>query len=386
MQEDMSKKILFVMPSFGIGGTTVSTKNLIMLLKERGYCCVVLPLRPRGELSELYDNVLQIKTPFAVRSLVSEKWNAKGSLTQRIGAIGLRLIRSISKSWADRLMGNALDRAIRNQSFDAVIACQEYTTTQLVSYVRHPNKIAWIRCDYKRLFDLSKKKNAYYDSFKSIVCVAEETCNRFKTIYPEYVGKTFCIPNPQASSFLKERAKETVIEPRFKNDKFTIVSVGRLDPVKRFTMIAPIAKELIESGVDFKWYLIGDGPERKKIEDSIAQYQVDENVKMLGFQTNPYFFMGRADLLVCLSSSEACPRAVNEAKILGLPTASTDFPTIYEFIEDRETGWICPIEEMAKKISEIMSNQKEYLSVKNNLKDFSFDNEPLLEQIESVLS
>ena len=385
MQEDMSKKILFVMPSFRIGGTTVSTKNLIMLLKERGHFCVVLPLRPSGELSEMYDNVLQINTPFAVRSLVSEKWNAKGSLTQRLGAIGLRLIRSISKSWADRLMGNALDRAIRNQSFDAVIACQEGTTTRLVSYVRHPNKVAWIRCDYKRLFDRSKQKDAYYDSFKSIVCVAEETSNRFKTIYPEYADKTFCIPNPQASSFLKERAKEAIQEPRFLNDKFTIISVGRLDPVKRFTMIAPIAKALIESGVDFKWFLIGDGPERKKIEDSIIQYQVSDNVEMLGFQTNPYFFMGRADLLACLSSSEACPRAVNEAKILGLPTVSTDFPTIYEFIEDRETGWICPIEEMAKTITKIIGNMERYQSVKNNLKAFSFNNEPLLRQIESLI-
>ena len=385
MQEDMSKKILFVMPSFRIGGTTVSTKNLIMLLKERGYCCVVLPLRPSGELSELYDNVLQINTPFAVRSLVSEKWNAKGSLTQRLGAIGLRLIRSISKSWADRLMGNVLDRAIRNQSFDAVIACQEGTTTRLVSYVRHANKVAWIRCDYKRLFDRSKQKDAYYDSFKSIACVAEETCNRFKTIYPEYADKTFCIPNPQASSFLKERAKEAVQEPRFKNDKFTIISVGRLDPVKRFTMIAPIVKELIDGGVDFKWYLIGDGPERKKIEDSIAQYQVGDNVRMLGFQTNPYFFMGRADLLVCLSSSEACPRAVNEAKILGLPTASTDFPTIYEFIEDEETGWISSIDKMGGVIKMIMCEKEMYNHVKEGLARFQFNNEPLIEQIESII-
>lgn len=346
----------------------------------------MLPLKPYGELKMLYDDVQKVNTPFAVKSLIADKWNEKGSIINRIRAIHLRIIRFISSDWADRLLGRALNRAIKSFSFDTVVACQEETTTRLVSYVRHPNKVAWIRCDYKRLFDRSKQKDAYYDSFKSIVCVAEETCNRFKTIYPEYADKTFCIPNPQASSFLKERAKETIQEPRFLNDKFTIISVGRLDPVKRFTMIAPIAKKLIDGGVDFKWYLIGDGPERKKIEDSIVQYQVSDNVEMLGFQTNPYFFMGRADLLVCLSSSEACPRAVNEAKILGLPTVSTDFPTIYEFIEDRETGWICPIDEMAKKISEIMSNQKEYLSVKNNLKDFSFDNEPLLKQIESVLS
>ena len=382
----MKKRILFVCPSYRIGGTTVSTKNLILLLREQGYDCYVLPLKPYGELKMLYDNVQKVNTPFAVKSLIADKWNEKGSIINRIRAIHFRIIRFIFSDWADRLLGRALNRAIKPFSFDTVVACQEGTTTRLVSYVRHPNKVAWIRCDYKRLFDRSKQKDAYYDSFKSIVCVAEETCNRFKTIYPEYADKTFCIPNPQASSFLKERAKEAIQEPRFLNDKFTIISVGRLDPVKRFTMIAPIAKTLIESGVDFKWFLIGDGPERKKIEDSIAQYQVGDNVKMLGFQTNPYFFMGRADLLVCLSSSEACPRAVNEAKILGLPTASTDFPTIYEFIEDGETGWICPIEEMAKKISEIMSNQKEYLSVKNNLKDFSFDNEPLLEQIESVLS
>ena len=382
----MKKRILFVCPSYRIGGTTVSTKNLILLLREQVYDCYVLPLKPYGELKMLYDDVQKVNTPFAVKSLIADKWNEKGSIINRIRAIHLRIIRFISSDWTDNLLGKALTKAIKPFSFDTVVACQENTTSRIVSHINPPHLIAWLRSDYTRYYNRTHQKEPFYSKFKAIVCVAEDIKKSFDRIYPEYADKTFCIPNPQASSFLKERAQEAVQEPRFKNDKFTIISVGRLDPVKRFTMIAPIAKTLIERGVDFKWFLIGDGPERKKIEDSIVHYQVGDNVKMLGFQTNPYFFMGRADLLVSLSSSEACPRTVNEAKILGLPTASTDFPTINEFIEDRETGWICPIEEMAKKILEIMRNQKEYLSVKNNLKDFSFDNEPLLKQIESVLS
>jgi glycosyltransferase involved in cell wall biosynthesis len=68
-----------------------------------------------------------------------------------------------------------------------------------------------------------------------------------------------------------------------------------------------------------------------------------------------------------------------------LPILSADFGSANEFIENGKTGWICPIKDMPNRISDIICNQDEYLSVKNNLKDFSFDNDKLLRLIDSLL-
>lgn len=253
----MPKKVLFIIPSFRIGGTVVSTKNLMILLKQRSFDCWVLPLKPYGELKALYDDEQIVETPFAVKSLIGSKWNEKDTLLNRIRAIWFRLIRSVSSTWADHLMGGAITKSIQPYHFDTIVAGQESTTTRLVAYVRHTNKVAWVRSDYTRTFDRLKKKESSYRSYKAIVCVAEEITKRFKAIYTEYASKTYCIPNPQAGEFFKVRAAVRVEESRFKNDKFTIISVGRLDPIKRFDMIAHIAKELVERGIGFHWYLLG---------------------------------------------------------------------------------------------------------------------------------
>ena len=174
-------------------------------------------------------------------------------------------------------------------------------------------------------------------------------------------------------------------EPRFLTDLTTIVSVGRLDPVKRFNHIALIAAQLNKRGLQFRWYIIGDGAERNAIDKSIKDNHVENVVIMLGAKTNPHHYIRHADLYVCLSESEACPRVVNEAKILGTPTISTVFPTIYEYIEDGKTGMITPLSGVPDAIMRLFTDSSLYQQIKTNISQFEFDNTELLEQIQEIL-
>ena len=174
-------------------------------------------------------------------------------------------------------------------------------------------------------------------------------------------------------------------EPRFLIDRTTIVSVGRLNPVKRFSHIASIAYQLKERGLRFRWYIIGDGAERNTIQKSIKGHHMEDTVIMLGAKTNPHYYIKQADLYICLSESEACPRVVNEAKILGTPTISTDFPTIHEFIEDGKTGIISPLSEIPDAIIRMFTERSLYQQIKTSISQFEFDNTELLAQIQSIL-
>ncbi len=74
-----------------------------------------------------------------------------------------------------------------------------------------------------------------------------------------------------------------------------------------------------------------------------------------------------------------------EAKILHTPTISTDFPTIYEFIEIEKTGIISPLSEIPDAILRWFSDEELRKEITNNNCHFEFENTELLKQIEKIL-
>lgn len=383
---EMISKILFVFPAFSIGGTTVSTRNLISLLDKDGYDCWVMPMEPQGELLHLYDDVPRVETPFVIHARAVSGWKKETSWPRRIAAI---LIRALCKrtSWFEPwVIGRTLDKIVKKHNFNVVVAGQEALSTRLVSYAGLQNKVAWVRCDYRRWIEENHMgRELHYNRFRSIVCVSEKTYSDFKDLFPELASRIVCIPNPQDETLMQKRADMVEQEPRFKTENTTLVSVGRLDAIKRFDQIAPIARQLKEQGLKFHWYLIGDGVERKRIEDSIVEYGVENEVVMLGAKANPYYYIKRADIMVSLSRSEACPRVVNEAKILHTPTVSTDFPTIFEFIENGKTGLISPLDEIPLSILRLCNDGALYARIKENISHFTFDNTELIAKVKEVL-
>lgn len=383
---NMKKKILLVLPHLGIGGTTVSVRNQLSLLQKEGYDCWVMALYPQGILSHLFEGLNRVETPIAIRILSAPSLEGMPLLIIKPLAFVLRFLCHHFVCVEKWIVGRALNKVINRYQFDSIVAEQENGATQFVSYAKCRGKVAWVRCDYKRYFeDRQFKKEGFYQAYNAIVCVSEQTCNNFNTIYPEYTSKTYCIPNPQDSELIQARADTKEDEPRFFKNGKTFVSIGRFDVIKRFESIAPIARKLVDDGLKFRWYLIGDGNERQNIEDSIQKYDIADYVVMLGVKTNPYYYIKKADLLVCLSASEACPRVVNEAKILHTPTISTDFPTIYEFIDNGKTGLIAPLEEIPSAIKRICDDTDLYKRIKDNICAFSFDNTDILSAIRKIL-
>lgn len=382
----MKEKILFILPSFAIGGTTVSTKNLVSLLDKDKYACMVLALDSHGLLRNMYDDVSQLETCFVAQALALQGWKDEDNWVRRIAAAGLRFLRNCSKKLQDRLIKIAINKIIGKRQFDTVVACQEGFATLFASYIGCPNKVAWVRCDYKRYVEQSGcRKDESYNLYNHIVCVAEKTTEGFVSLYPMLGDRIVCIHNPQNGDYLLQQSNVDDGDKRFVCDKFVIVSVGRLGSVKRFERIAEIAKQLMLKGLSFYWYIIGEGECREAIAESINVNNVGDCVIMLGAKSNPHYYIRRADLYVCLSSTEACPRVVNEAKILKTPVVSADFDTIFEYLEHDVNGIIAPIENMAEEIYRLMTDKTLYARIKENISGFTFDNSELMKKIESII-
>ena len=380
------KKILFVLSSYDIGGTTVSTRHLISILDKTKYEITLWVLHPEGILQWMYEGVRTIPTCFSAQALALAGWKHESNWMRRIGAAVIRFGANHFPFLHQAICRHAIRKCTRGQHYDTVVACQEGSLSAFVAHFDCPNKVAWVRCDYKRYYEgRHEQKELFYNKYHHIVCVAEQACKSFIDIYPELKDRTVCIYNPQDSKLIVSQADIDDHDERFHTDGTVIVSVGRISKVKRFVEIPSIARGLIDKGYKFVWYIIGDGEERFAIADAIEQQAVGNRVIMLGAKSNPHFYIKRADLYVCLSSSEACPRVINEAKILGTPVISTDFPTVYEYLEDGLNGRIVSLENMPQAIIDLLTNEKLYLHIKEEIGRFSFDNNSLINQLEKIL-
>ena len=234
------KKVLFILPSFGIGGTTVSTRNLLSLLDKEEYDCTVWCLDGQGLLKGLYDDLPQVQPPFFVHALAIDSWKFEKGWLRKVAAALARLTKHIPVLYR-LLVRRFIRTALRGRHFDTVIACQEGFASAFAAFIPANNRVAWVRCDYARYYkQYGCRKEQFYKEYQHIVCVAEQSMKSFIDIYPEWKGKTTCIYNPQDSNLILSQSTIDDHDPRFRTDKTVILSMGRLGTVKRFDQIPSI--------------------------------------------------------------------------------------------------------------------------------------------------
>lgn len=251
-------------------------------------------------------------------------------------------------------------KQIHSDEYDAVIGYDE-TMARIICRYPAKKRINWIHCDYRR-YAQGKDETKYYDRIDEVICVSEFAKNVFTDIYPQYKDKVKTIHNVINVDLITQKAKESIDDKRFVTERYTIISCGRLDPVKQFSKIPKIAAKIKEQyQLPFRWYIIGSGieAERQQIEAEINSNGVTDEVVMLGLKSNPYPYLAKADLYVCTSVSESFPMVVNEAKALCIPVVSNDFPSVKESLRDNVDGFICTIDEMANTI--VKASQKTWV-------------------------
>ena len=380
----MSNRLLFVTPSFRNGGTTSCLKSLVPFLVKNGYDLSLLPLSQEGPNRDYLSNYCHI---LSFTSNNDTKNIAGDGLLIKVARRAKHLFSCIGIDISKRGFMPIVNR-LKKESFDYIIAFQEETASYFVSLFGTNNLIGWVHCDYSRVINSRnfKRENSVYGSFKNIVFVSNYTRDRFVEQMPAFATKTQVIHNfidYNKIRSLSIASSKSIIPP---SGKTIIVSMGRLDPVKRFTSIPKIYNDIASDGVDVIWYIIGGGnkEEEIRIKEEIKRKRYEDRIVMTGNLDNPFPLMKLAKYYVCTSVSEAYPNVVREALALGIPSIVTDFGSSKEVVEDSVTGIICPLESIARNIVHLEKNPQEYDRLRNNCLSASNENDVISKQLLSL--
>lgn len=141
--------------------------------------------------------------------------------------------------------------------------------------------------------------------------------------------------------------------------QLVIVQVGRLMPVKNQVRSVKIADALKQSGVDFKLLLVGSGPEHSCIEILIKEFNLGEQVEMLGLRSDIPEVMAAADVMLMPSIYEGFGVVLLEAQATGLPSVvSSCLPREADFglsmvnyvnLDAPDGAWVDTLLNVAKK-------------------------------------
>lgn len=127
------------------------------------------------------------------------------------------------------------------------------------------------------------------------------------------------IVKPQA----KHNCAETRLSLRIPEDVRVLVTVARFTPQKGYEFLLRATSEVVARGQKIHVVLVGDGPDRPKMEALARELEISGTVQFLGEREDVADLLTSADLFVLPSLFEGLPLVILEAMALGLPVVAT---------------------------------------------------------------
>ncbi len=138
---------------------------------------------------------------------------------------------------------------------------------------------------------------------------------------------------------------------------FDIAYVGRLTEPKDPIRLMNVFAEIIKMAPDVKIAVAGTGDMAEQTKSFAKQLSITDNVKFLGFMSNPYKLLYSSKLMIMTSRWEGTPMCALEAMALGVPIVSTPTDGLCELVDDGKTGFLSSDDAvLAEKCTDIIKN------------------------------
>ncbi|WP_165021603.1 glycosyltransferase [Dysgonomonas sp. ZJ279] len=333
------KDIAFVVNGLYGGGAERVLQVFLNNFDRRKYNITLVNYREEDINNEFYP--ADIKYISILKNL--EKKRSKA------GRIWAKIYNKINLIVYDNFSPRAFRQLYLRDKFDIEIAFIEGYATRIVSGGRSNKKIAWVHIDLKLYpwtdiaFRSMNEQIKCYLSFDEVVSVSKSVQ---KSVEELFLHESIVIYNPIDTEGIRRMSSLFTVER--KENTLLFISVGRLVPQKGYDRLIPIVGKLIAEGFNLNLWIVGEGAERKHLEELIKEWKLEGIVRLLGYQSNPYPYIKVADWLVFSSRYEGYGLVVAEALILKTPVISVMCAEMEQLLGERnEWGIIVENEDIA---------------------------------------
>ena len=143
----------------------------------------------------------------------------------------------------------------------------------------------------------------------------------------------------------------------------TIVTASRLVPYKRVDLVIRALAKLTADHPDIRLRIVGQGPERPRLERIAAELGVTDNVEFVGYlplHDDVLKVIAKASVFVSASEIEGFGISVVEAASVGVPFVITDMPVFREVTRDGAGGVLFRLgdaDDLADKINRLLRDE-----------------------------
>lgn len=230
-----------------------------------------------------------------------------------------------------------------------------FRKTPMVYYRHFPDNYILTCTKKEKFFETVISKLSRHILVPSSTCIP--FLQKYEGISPK---KVTAINLTYSLEYYKKNDEKAALLMKEKQESgdLILVSLARMVPVKRVHLQLQIAKQLKESGLRFKFYILGNGPVYKELVQQLSENKLDDYCIMPGFVGDVMTYLSAADILIHTSESEASSHVIKEAglmkKVVICCDAVGDFNTYLfngknAFLVDKAN----PVPEMTAIISDI---------------------------------
>lgn len=357
------KKVLFFIPNLSVGGAEKVLVNLVNNMDRTKFDVTVQTLFAGGVNEQFLKKDIRYRACF--------KKTIKGNSKL------LKLFKP-----------ETLYKFFIKEPYDIIVSYLEGPTARIVAGCPNMDTktVCWIHCRFDspetaqtgfRSFEEAKDLYSRYDN---IVCVSEWVKKYFCQTM-DYNGNIEVLYNTNETKEIYQKSLQPVDDIVFDKDCYNICSVGKIESIKGFDRLAKIHKRLIDSDINNKVYILGEGSQKGEIEGYLKSNHLEDSFIFLGYHTNPYKYVSKCDLFVCSSISEGFSTAATEALIVGTPVCTVEVSGMKEMLgEHNEFGLVTENKEEAlfEGIKSLLINPEKLAYYKKQAqirgKDFSTEN------------
>lgn len=234
---------------------------------------------------------------------------------------------------------------LKNKKYDVEIAAIHGMYRELLSSPQKDSKkIIWIQNDIFNLKEYTPDVIRQLFKFDRILVISNKLKEEMQKSAKNDEEKQAVIKifNPIDKDDTIKKANTVIDDYPFSGNLPTFITIGTVYPQKGYDRLLDVHKKLIDEGLKHQIIIIGDGFDFENIQAKLNQLGLQDTVKMLGFRSNPYPYLKKADFYIMSSRHEGFPTIIAEALILNKPIVSTDVSGIKDLLQDGKLGIITP--------------------------------------------